>query len=231
MTRPRISSEVRVWITVFEEDISNHAEAGNAMKSVAMDSQKMSGLGERDEGDSEKGGGAADDLPSPMTVVRGEDDGGGERSAAGGAHEEAERMRGAVQNSRREDRHQRGVGHAHQADDGEQDEDGADGRHVADIGPAGAEVFEDGGLAEPGWSGEGDAHHEQRDDDGDVADAVGEEAVAFARDCDDDAGERGAEEAGEIDDGGVERDGAARGPRGLRPSGRGRIAARACRRS
>ena len=53
------------------------------------------------------------------------------------------------------------------------------------------------------------AHHEQRDDDGEVADAVDGEAVAFADRGDDEAGEGRADEAGDVDHGRVEGDGVA----------------------
>ncbi len=46
----------------------------------------------------------------------------------------------------------------------------------------------------------------KRGDDGEVADSVDEEAPAFAIERDDHAGERGADEARNIDDGRVERD-------------------------
>ena len=52
-------------------------------------------------------------------------------------------------------------------------------------------------------------HHEQRGDDREVADAVDEEAPAFAVGSDDHAGERRADEPREIDHGRVERDGVA----------------------
>ena len=51
------------------------------------------------------------------------------------------------------------------------------------------------------------AHGVERGDDGEVADAVNEEAVAFAGNCDHHAGERRTDQARHIDHGRIQRDG------------------------
>ena len=99
------------------------------------------------------------------------------------------------------------VGHAGEADDGEQEEDGADGDRPGDVfeafGQLAPEVFL---LAVAGWSG-GDAHEQKAKDDGAVADAIDGEAPGFAEGGDDEASDGGADEAGGVEHGGVEGDG------------------------
>ena len=97
-------------------------------------------------------------------------------------------------------------GHAHQAEQREQQQDGADGREARDIGPALAQLREHG-CGGTLLAGARQAHHQQRGDDGDVADAVDEEAPAFAGGGDEQAGERRADEARHVDHGGVDGDG------------------------
>jgi hypothetical protein len=52
-----------------------------------------------------------------------------------------------------------------------------------------------------------DSHQHQAKDDGDVADAIGEKAPAFAEPCDQDAGDGGADHARTVEHGGVQGDG------------------------
>jgi hypothetical protein len=60
--------------------------------------------------------------------ARGQRERGDERAHAHRAHQEAERVRAAVQHLGRKDRHQHHKRHAHQADHGKQQQDGADGQ-------------------------------------------------------------------------------------------------------
>ena len=55
--------------------------------------------------------------------------------------------------------------------------------------------------------GAGHAHHEQRDDDGDVADAIDEEAPALVFYGDEKSGEGGSDQSGHVDHRGVDGDG------------------------
>ena len=99
-------------------------------------------------------------------------------------------------------------GHAHEADDGKEQQDGADGEKPGDVGPPFVQFVSHGG----GWFPDlrhVETHGKERGDDGDVADAVDEEAPAFAGGGDQHAGERGADEAGDVDHGGVDGDGVA----------------------
>ena len=115
-------------------------------------------------------------------------------------------MGAAVKDLRGKDGHEHHEGHAHQAKQSEETEDGADRTEVNDVGPALAKLLEHGAgsALDQEW---GHAHHEERGDDGDIAGAVDGKAVAFADGCDDNAGDGGTDEAGDVDDGGVERDG------------------------
>ena len=99
------------------------------------------------------------------------------------------------------------VGHADQADDGEQKQDGADGKRAGDVteafGKLAPEIFL---VAAAGRSG-GDGHEQQAENHGEVADAVDGEAPGFAEGGDDQASEGRAEKAGGVDHGGVEGNG------------------------
>ena len=130
------------------------------------------------------------------------------RSAPGSAegHEPALGAGVAVEDFGGEDGHEDEGGGADEADEAEQEEDVADGFEIGGIFHAFFHFDQDmavfGGL---GFFD--DAHHEQGDDDGDVADAVEGEAPAFADPGDQHAGDGGAEEAGEVEHAGVEGDG------------------------
>jgi hypothetical protein len=183
----------------------HHAEAHDEHE----EERKREGVGEakKDEADAEHDGGDLDHRREAANgLAQGEREGGDESAYAGGSHEIAEGVRAAVQDLRGEDRHEHHEGHSHEAEQREEGEDGADGTEVDDVGPALLQLFEHGGggAFEGRW---GEAHHEQGEHDGDVAEAVDGEAVAFAHGCDDDACDGGADEAGHIDDGGVEGDG------------------------
>ncbi len=107
-----------------------------------------------------------------------------------------------------EDGQEHGVGVAHEADQREEQQDGADGAKGADIVPAFAHLFEHAGVAaaEFEWP---DAHQQQRSDHREVADAVDEEAPAFADGRDDEAGDGGADEPRAVGHRGVDGDGVA----------------------
>ena len=83
------------------------------------------------------------------------------------------------------------------------------GRKPRDVLPAFAELRGQHGRVARLQRGGRRRIMEQRGDDREVADAIDEEAPAFAGDRDDDSSERRADEAGNIDDGRVEGDGVA----------------------
>ena len=102
-----------------------------------------------------------------------------ERADAGRAHQEAQPARAAVQNCVGEDRHQHRVGHAREADEPDQQEERADRRRARRRSGSRQRVAERVPCrlrASPRRQ----LHHQQARDDGQVGDAVQEEAPALA---------------------------------------------------
>ena len=133
-------------------------------------------------------------------------------------------MRSAVQNLAGEDRQQHGVGIAHQADQREQQKDGADRAKGPDVVPPFAHLFEHAGRCAADLQ-RLDPHHQQGCDHGKVADAIDQEAPAFAEGCDHQAGDGRADEPRAIGHGGIDGNGVAEVVRDLRPSARETIGA------
>src|ERR1019366_2989692 len=94
------------------------------------------------------------------------------------------------------------------ADETEIGKQRTDGERAGDIAPAFRKFVHDvtAGFLQLDVC---EAHHEQADDDADVADAVYQEAVAFAHAGDEDAGDGRSDEARGVDHGGVDGDGVA----------------------
>src|SRR5208282_3842221 len=133
-------------------------------------------------------------------------EGGDERADSGGAHEQAEGVRASVEGLAGEDGQQHGVGHAKEADHGEQ-QDGADGDRSGDVGEAFGELAPKIFLFAAAGRGGGDVHEQKADDDGSVADAVDGEAPGSAEAGDDQASDGGAKQAGAVEHRGVEGNG------------------------
>ena len=105
-----------------------------------------------------------------------------------------------------EDRHQHRVRHAGEADDGDEQQQGADRRGVGDE----AQAFPDVAQRRAGHRPRHEPlrrHHEEAGQHGDVADGVREEAPPLADDGDEDAGHRRADHARAVEHRGVEGDG------------------------
>ena len=129
-----------------------------------------------------------------------------QRSKSHGSHQKSQRVRAAMQHPGCEDRHQNNKGHTHQADQGEEREDDANGQKAGDISPAGFHLGEHRcGLARHLRGGQ--AHQHEREDDGDVADAVDEETPALTADSDQHSGKRRTDESRHVNHGRIDGDG------------------------
>ena len=107
-----------------------------------------------------------------------------------------------------EDGKQDRVGITHQALKREEQKDGADGAKGADVIPAFSHLFEHAGCGARDL-GHIEAHREQRCNDGEVTQAIEQEAPAFAESSYNDAGDGGAEKTRGVGHGGVDGDGVA----------------------
>ena len=186
----------------------HHAEAGD--QKAEHGERKCVGEGEADQRQAKEGGGDQEVFGEAADIFAGgEIEGRGEGADAGGRGEQAEGVRSAVEDAGRKDGQKRDERHAHQRADGKQEQDGANGLKSADILEALAQLLQHGIAALRAGLRGGEAHQQQRGDDGEVGDAVDQEAGAFAGTCDDEAGNSGADEAGGVDQRGVEGDGVA----------------------
>ena len=118
----------------------------------------------------------------------------------------AQRRRAAVQHLAGEDRQQHGVGVAHQADQREEQQDGADRPKRTDVVPAFAHLFQHAARVAADLH-RLDAHQQQGCDHRKVADAIDQEAPAFARGADHQAGDRRADQPRAVCHRGVDGDG------------------------
>ena len=101
---------------------------------------------EEDQADAEDDCGDRND-PRESTdgAAQDERESGGERSDADRAHEEAEGVRAAVKDLGGEDRHEHHEGPSHEAEQREEQKDGADGNESGNVGPAFFQLSESGG--------------------------------------------------------------------------------------
>src|ERR1700749_2045596 len=100
-------------------------------------------------------------------------------------------MRATVEHLRGKDGHENHEWPAHEAEQREKQKDAANGTRRYNVSVSLLELL-DHADALVQWGIRLDAHHEQRRDNRDIADTVDEEAPAFVRGGDDDAGERRA---------------------------------------
>ena len=186
----------------------HHAEAGD-QKSEHGQRQGV-GEGEADQRRAEEGGGEEQIFGEAADVFSGgEIERGGEGADAGRRGKQAEGVRSAVKDAGSKNGEKGDERHAHQGTDGEQEQDGANGLEGADVVEAFAHLLQHGLAVLWAGLGGGEAHQQKRGDDGEVGDAVDQEAGAFAGARDDEAGNGGADKASGVDQRGVEGDGVA----------------------
>ena len=162
---------------------------------------------EKNQGDSERCRRVADDAAQSVnSPADGESERAEKRSHSRRAHEDPQAVRAAMQNLVGEDRHQHGIRHRDQADHSDQEDQREDWFGAADE----AEAFDDMFVRRSILGGSAqrfEFHHQQADDDGDIADGVGKEAPAFADARHQNSGDGRADDAGAVEHRGIERDG------------------------
>ena len=130
----------------------------------------------------------------------------GERAHARRRHQQAVRIRSAMQDAVRDDRHQHAVGHAHQAHEAEEQQQRANRFRVPRIGKALDDAVPGRHRARARASLASTSHHEQRADHRHVADRVQQKAPALADSRDDQAGDAGTDDPRAVQHRGVQRD-------------------------
>ena len=116
-------------------------------------------------------------------------------------------MRAAVQHLGGDGRHQHRVGHAHGADQGQEQQRRPDRREVGHVVEARPQLVQHPSSRRRALACRGSAHREQRRDHREVGDRVDQEAPSLAHRGDQHAADRRTEDPARVHHGGVERDG------------------------
>ena len=167
----------------------------------------VAGQPEADERQAEQDHRGQDDpAEAADAAARGQEQRAGQGAHAERRHEQAEGVRAAVEDVGGEDRHEHGEGHAHHADDADEEQQRADRREAEGVAQAVPQLAQHGPSLAASRRPRLDPHRGEGGDDRDVAEAVQQEHDSLADEGDHEPGHRRARQPRGVEDRRVEGD-------------------------